>query len=72
MDTNDVTVPACMQPAKNELINYMQTVIRAFHAFGAGEPDAAVRELIAQSNNHYLNFTAELDAVNKCAPFCFP
>ena len=72
MDTNDVTVPACMQPAKNELINYMQMVIRAFHAFGAGEPDAAVRELIAQSNTHYVNFTTELDAVNKCAPFCFP
>ena len=72
MDTNDVAVPACMQSAKNELINYMQTVIRAFHAFGAGESDAAVRELIAQSNTHYLNFTTELDAVNKCAPFCFP
>ena len=72
MDTNDVAVPACMQSAKNELINYMQTVIRAFHAFGADEPDTAVRELIAQSNTHYLNFTTELDAVNKCAPFCFP
>ena len=72
MYTNDVAVPACMQSAKNELINYMQIVIRAFHAFGAGESDAAVRELIAQSNTHYLNFTTELDAVNKCAPFCFP
>jgi|SRR5688572_1759939 len=72
MDTNDVAVPACMQSSKNELINYMQMVIRAFHAFGAGESDAVVRELIAQSNSHYLNFTTELDAVNKCAPFCFP
>jgi hypothetical protein len=72
MDTNDVAVPACMQSAKNELINYMQTVIRAFHAFGAGEPDAAIRELINQSDIHYQNFTIELETVNECAPFCFP
>lgn len=72
MDTQEVPVPACMQTAKDELINYMGTVIRAFLAYGARETDAAVWELINQSNAHYANFTAELEAVNKCAPYCLP
>jgi hypothetical protein len=72
MDTQDVVVPACMQTAKVELINYMGTVIRAFVAYGAQEADMAVRELIDQSETHYDNFASELEAVNKCAPFCLP
>lgn len=70
MDTKEVVVPACMQTAKTELINYMGIVIRAFLAFGAGEADATIRDLITQSETHYDNFTTELEAVNKCAPFC--
>lgn len=35
MDTQQVLVPACMQTAKNELINYMGAVHQAFLAFGA-------------------------------------
>ena len=72
MDTQEVVVPMCMQPAKDELIEYMGIVIRAFAAYGAQEADAVVRELIDQSEAHYDNFTVELDAVNKCAPFCLP
>ena len=72
MDTQEIPVPACLQKAKNELIDYMGTVIRAFRAYGAREPDATVRDLINQSNEHYDNFTKELEEVNKCAPFCFP
>ena len=72
MDTQELTVPACMQTAKSELVNYMGTVIRAFLAYGAGETNATVRDLIDQSNVYYGNFNTELDAVNECAPFCFP
>jgi len=72
VDTKEVDVPVCMQTAKNELINYMGTVIRAFRAFGVGEEDATIRDLINQSDTHYGNFTTELEAVNKCAPFCIP
>jgi hypothetical protein len=61
-----------MQTAKSELVNYMGTVIRAFLAYGAGETNATVSDLIDQSNVYYGNFNAELDAVNECAPFCFP
>src|SRR5262245_149154 len=46
MDTQQVDVPACMQTAKSELINYMGTVVRAFQAYGAGEPDSTVKGLI--------------------------
>ncbi|MEO7841161.1 MAG: hypothetical protein ABIU06_17610, partial [Anaerolineales bacterium] len=61
-----------MQTAKNELINYMGTVISAFEAFRAGEADSSVLGLIKQSDVQYMNFRAELKAVNKCAPFCLP
>ena len=72
MDTQQIIVPACMQTAKNELINYMGTVISAFQAFRAGEADATVLGLVKQSDAQYINFHAELKAVNKCAPFCLP
>ena len=70
MDTQQVLVPACMQTAKNELINFMGAVHQAFLAFGAEQADATIRGLINQSETHYDNFTTELEAVNKCAPFC--
>ena len=71
MDTQAVTVPVCMQTAKTELLNYMGTVIYAFRAFGTGEADETVRDLVQQSNGHYHNFMTELEAVQECAPFCF-
>ncbi len=72
MDTQTAAVPVCMQKAKTELLNYMRTVIRAFRAFEAGASDITIRDLVSQSNTHYDNFNSELEAVNKCAPFCLP
>jgi len=72
MDTQEVDVPDCMQTVKNELIEYMRTVIRALLAFGAREPDATVRDLITKSDEHYENFFVELEVVTKCAPLCIP
>ena len=72
MDTQAVAVPVCMQRAKNALLDYMRTVIRAFQAFAAGEEDTTIRDLVNQSNTHYDNFRSKLEAVNKCAPFCIP
>jgi hypothetical protein len=72
MDTQALSVPVCMKGAKNELLNYMRTVIRAFQAYGAGEDDANIRALVNESNAYYDNFKSEVEAVNKCAPFCFP
>ncbi len=60
-----------MRTAKNDLISYMNTVIRAFRAWGAGENDATIADLLTQSDNHYDKFYDELDAVKKCAPWCF-
>lgn len=71
MDTQAVVVPVCLQTAKGELLNYMGTVIYAFRAFGAGEADDTVGDLVQQSNRHYHNFISELEAVQECAPFCF-
>jgi hypothetical protein len=72
MDTQAVAVPVCMQTTKNELLNYMRTVIHAFQVFAAGDADTTIRDLVDQSNTHYDNFRSELEAVNKCAPFCIP
>lgn len=72
MDTQQVGVPACMGTVKDELIDYMGTVIGAFQAYRSGEADAAVVDLIRQSNVQYDAFHAELEAVNKCAPYCLP
>ncbi|HJR79239.1 MAG TPA: hypothetical protein VJ821_04135 [Anaerolineales bacterium] len=72
MDTQEVVVPACMQTAKSELVNYMGAVIRAFLAFGAQETESTIRDLVDQSQTHYDNFYTELEVLNKCAPFCSP
>lgn len=72
MDTQSVDVPVCMQTAKEELLGYMGTIIRAFQAFEAGENDSTIRDLLGQSDRHYAHFRKELDTVNKCAPFCVP
>ena len=72
MDTQQISVPACLQTAKNELLNYMGTVISAFQAFRAGEADATVLGLVKQSDAQYMNFHAKIKEVIKCAPFCLP
>ena len=72
MDTQQVRVPACMRSAREELLDYMGTVIRAFVAYGAEEPDTTVRSLINVSDTHYDNFRRELRAVGECAPLCIP
>lgn len=72
MDTQEIVVPACLRTPKSELINYMGTVIRAFQAFRAGEPDATIKGLLDESYTHVRTFIMELEAVNKCAPFCIP
>ena len=72
MDTQEVAVPACMQTAKNELLNYMRVVIGAFQAYMAEETDATIQAHLNQSNIYYAHFKRELNAVNKCAPYCAP
>jgi hypothetical protein len=72
MDTQQMPVPGCMQSAKNELVEYMKIVIKAFDAYAAREPDSTVRGLIIEAVTHLNQFDAELKAVNECAPFCWP
>jgi len=72
MDTQQVAVPSCMQSAKGELLNYMRTIIRAFDAYAAQEPDATVRGLVDAAVTHLHNFDTELEAVQECAPYCLP
>lgn len=72
MDTGQVSVPVCLQKAKSELVDYMGAVVRAFQAYGAGEADSTVGDLLDQAQLHYDGFTTELESVNRCAPFCLP
>ncbi len=72
MDTQEISVPACMKTAKDELLNYMGTVISAFQAYRAGK--RMQRSGVGSDNpmRADTNFQAALKAVNKCAPFCLP
>ncbi len=72
MNTKTVTVPVCMQKAKQDLLDYMRTVIRAFDAFAAGQENSTIRDLVNLANKQYDEFRAELQAVNECAPWCMP
>ena len=72
MDTEQLTVPACMHTAKNELVTYMNTVVRAFQAYMRAETNATVRSILDESTIHFNNFTTELEAVKECAPYCAP
>ena len=72
MDTEQLTVPACMNTAKNELVTYMGAVVRAFQAYMRAESNATVRGLLDESTIHFYNFTMELEAVKECAPYCAP
>ena len=72
LDTKDVTVPACMQTAQAALVEYMGTVIRAFRAYMAAEPDAAVRKLLDESAVHFNRFNTEREMIDACAPYCGP
>ena len=71
VDTQQVTMPACMRTTKRELIGYMDTVIRAFQSYQTGQEDAVVRDLVSQSDQHYADFRRELKTVNECAPLCW-
>ena len=72
MDTKEVAVPVCMQPAKTELVSYMGVVIRAFLAYSAKEANSTVADMITQAETHYENYLTEMSAVKKCAPMCLP
>lgn len=72
VDTQQVSVPACMQTAKTELIGYMGDAIRAFQAFEAQEGNAAVKSWLDSSYAHIRVFIRELDDVKACAPYCWP
>lgn len=72
MDTQSVEVPTCMETAKEELLNYMATVIHAFRAFEAGEPSDMINDLVNQSNSHFDRYRSALEEVHACAPFCLP
>lgn len=71
VDTQQVDVPGCVRTAKQELLDYMGTAIRALQAYSTGEADQTIRDLVYESNTHFDNFYAELRAVKECAPYCF-
>jgi hypothetical protein len=70
VETRAVDVPACMETAKDELVNYMMDVVRAFDAFVAHEANATIQGFLDDSYTHVRNFLDELEAVEECAPFC--
>ena len=70
IDTQKVVVPACLQIAQNELIIGMETLVRALLAVMESKPEATAAALFEKSTTHLDNFRAELEWIDKCAPFC--
>lgn len=70
METKEVVVPACMQVARNELIFAMEGLIRVLLAVMESKPEGTRTRLMEESTTHLNNFTAELEFVKRCAPFC--
>ena len=70
IDTKKVVVPACLQIAQDELLIVMETIIRALLAVMESKPESTATRLVEESNIHRDNFTAELEWINKCTPFC--
>lgn len=70
IDTKKVMVPVCLQTAQLELLAAMETVIRGLLAVMESKPEATSAKLFEKSNTHRDNFAAELEWINKCAPFC--
>jgi hypothetical protein len=68
--TQEVVVPACLQAAKNELVTSIESEIRAYLAIMSQKPDKTVKKLKEDAKTHLENFATELEAVNRCAPFC--
>jgi len=70
LSTRELVVPVCMQAAKNELATSIESAIRAYLAVMNQQPDKTFQKPMKDSKTHLENFATELDAVNRCAPFC--
>jgi len=69
-DTEKIEVPACVEPAKRELIATIETSVNSFLSFMADESDAVVLAHADESRTHFMNYIDEMIAVEECAPFC--
>ncbi|HET9909791.1 MAG TPA: hypothetical protein VFQ23_24295 [Anaerolineales bacterium] len=70
IDTKKVVVPTCLQTAHLELTTAMESLMRALLAIMESKPESTSAGLFEKSNKHRDNFTAELEWINKCSPFC--
>lgn len=69
-DTERVEVPACMEPAKGELVSSIDAAVAGFLGFMAQDLDSSVTHQMRTSLDHLDSYNAELEAVLACAPFC--
>ena len=70
MDTRQVETPACMKSAQDELVGYMDAVIRAFWAYTAGESESVIQSHLEDSYFHIKTAALEMQEVKQCAPYC--
>ena len=70
IETKKVMVPVCLQTAHLELTTAMESLMRSLLAIMESKPESTSAGLLEKSNKHRDNFTAELEWINKCSPFC--
>jgi hypothetical protein len=64
-----VAVPPCMERAKEELVQANDATVQAFLAF-MSQNDFEVDAYLSQSDSHLAEFQTQLEAIEKCKPFC--
>jgi len=68
-DARDMPLPACLEPARGELVAYLEDVyyIALFSVWGSYRASAAKTE---SAGAHWESFNTLLDQVRACAPNC--
>jgi hypothetical protein len=69
-DSQKITVPTCLQNARDELGQGMDNAINAYIAFMGQEDDAVVNQNFTFATNNLKNYSTEIDRVMACAPDC--
>lgn len=68
--TEDLSVPTCLEEAKQSYSRSQQETIEGFLAFMAEESDALVESKLHNATTYLGTYQLQIETVMKCAPFC--
>ncbi|OGO69849.1 MAG: hypothetical protein A2Z49_09600 [Chloroflexi bacterium RBG_19FT_COMBO_56_12] len=69
-DMTSLKVPPCLERAQAFIVDSMERTIGAYLLFMQNEPDNKIKEAFSEATHSLGNYTAELNAITECIPFC--